>query len=280
MRGGFAGGGRTSSWRHAGGELRLPGQIRLSGRGRSHRSRARVAASRPGRSGLGLHAGRAFFVRSDSWLVSAVPDGLAPQRAVFVNLLEVALNCHLDVRVRLGSSSSSSSQGVLAAWCSVGAESWQAGVIVVQPMAGRRENGASMGRSRGHGAGRCARRNRQTEREPGRRGLYRGDRRAERASGGDHHSWTGGYRRCALILRDPKVCCSPLALSSTTGAFASSSSQGQPVGFGASAALVARAAQRRSSELGDRVFRFLSALRRLEVDGPDGGRTRQWRAPE
>jgi len=79
-----------------------------------------------------------FTVRSDSWLVSAVPDGLTAERAVFVNLLEVALNCHLDVPVRFGDVVVVYGQGVVGSLVAQLARRMAGRVIVVDPIAGRR----------------------------------------------------------------------------------------------------------------------------------------------
>ena len=80
-----------------------------------------------------------FTVRSDSWLVSAVPDGLTAERAVFVNLLEVALNCHLDVPVRFGDVVVVYGQGVVGSLVAQLARRMAGRVIVVDPIAGRGE---------------------------------------------------------------------------------------------------------------------------------------------
>jgi 2-desacetyl-2-hydroxyethyl bacteriochlorophyllide A dehydrogenase len=79
-----------------------------------------------------------FTVRSDSWLVAAVPDGIPPERAVFVNLLEVALNCHLDVPVRFGDVVVVYGQGVVGSLVAQLACRMAGKVIVVDPIAGRR----------------------------------------------------------------------------------------------------------------------------------------------
>ena len=80
-----------------------------------------------------------FTVRSDSWLVAPVPEGLPAERAVFVNLLEVALNCHLDVPVRFGDVVAIYGQGVVGSLVAQLARRMAGRVIVVDPIAGRRE---------------------------------------------------------------------------------------------------------------------------------------------
>ncbi len=79
-----------------------------------------------------------FTVRSDSWLVAPVPEGLTAERAVFVNLLEVALNCHLDIPVRFGDVVVIYGQGVVGSLVAQLARRMAGRVIVVDPIAGRR----------------------------------------------------------------------------------------------------------------------------------------------
>ena len=83
-------------------------------------------------------------MRSDNWLISAVPDGLPAERAVFVNLLEVALNCLLDVPVRFGDCVVVYGQGVVGSLVAQLARRMAGVLIVVDPIAGegkRRSNG-------------------------------------------------------------------------------------------------------------------------------------------
>jgi 2-desacetyl-2-hydroxyethyl bacteriochlorophyllide A dehydrogenase len=80
-----------------------------------------------------------FTVQSEGWLISAVPDGLEPERAVFVNLLEVALNCHLDVPVRFGDCVVIYGQGVVGCLVAQLARRMAGKVIVVDPIASRRD---------------------------------------------------------------------------------------------------------------------------------------------
>jgi threonine dehydrogenase-like Zn-dependent dehydrogenase len=80
-----------------------------------------------------------FTVRSDTWLFSPVPAGLAPERAVFVNLLEVALNCHLDIPVRFGDSVVVYGQGVVGSLVAQLARRMAGRVIVVDPIEVRRK---------------------------------------------------------------------------------------------------------------------------------------------
>jgi 2-desacetyl-2-hydroxyethyl bacteriochlorophyllide A dehydrogenase len=80
-----------------------------------------------------------FTVRSEGWLVAPVPEGLEAERAVFVNLLEVALNCHLDIPVRFGDVVVVYGQGVVGSLVAQLARRAAGRVVVVDPIAGRRE---------------------------------------------------------------------------------------------------------------------------------------------
>src|SRR5439155_19711118 len=86
-----------------------------------------------------------FAVRSDSWVIAPVPDGLSPKRAVFVNLLEVALNCHLDVPVRFGDCVVIYGQGVVGSLAAQLARRASGKLIVVDPIAARREAALAWG---------------------------------------------------------------------------------------------------------------------------------------
>lgn len=86
-----------------------------------------------------------FVVSSSGWLVSRVPPGLAAERAVFVNLLEVALNCHLDVPVRLGDCVVVYGQGVVGSLAAQLARRTAAVVVVVDPIPSRREHALAWG---------------------------------------------------------------------------------------------------------------------------------------
>lgn len=98
------------------------------------------ARFRPGQKIFVRHPHQDLFtVRSDSWLVAPIPEGLPAERAVFVNLLEVALNCHLDVPVRFGDVAVIYGQGVVGSLVAQLARRMAGRVIVVDPIAGRRE---------------------------------------------------------------------------------------------------------------------------------------------
>lgn len=80
-----------------------------------------------------------FTMRSDNWLMMPVPDALEPERAVFVNLLEVALNCNLDVPIRFGENVVVYGQGVVGSLAAQLARRTAGKLIVVDPIAGRRK---------------------------------------------------------------------------------------------------------------------------------------------
>jgi threonine dehydrogenase-like Zn-dependent dehydrogenase len=84
-------------------------------------------------------------MRSDNWLMAAVPDRLDPERASFVNLLEVALNCHLDVPIRFGECVVVYGQGVVGSLAAQLAHRTAGRVIVVDPIANRRETALGWG---------------------------------------------------------------------------------------------------------------------------------------
>lgn len=86
-----------------------------------------------------------FTVRSDSWLVAPVPDGLAAERAVFVNLLEVALTSQLDCPTRFGDCVVIYGQGVVGSLTAQLARRAAGRLIVVDPIAVRREAALAWG---------------------------------------------------------------------------------------------------------------------------------------
>jgi 2-desacetyl-2-hydroxyethyl bacteriochlorophyllide A dehydrogenase len=86
-----------------------------------------------------------FTMRSDNWLMAQVPDGLEPERAVFVNLLEVAVNCMLDVPVRVGDVAVVYGQGVVGSLLAQLARRTAGKLIVVDPFPSRRESALGWG---------------------------------------------------------------------------------------------------------------------------------------
>jgi 2-desacetyl-2-hydroxyethyl bacteriochlorophyllide A dehydrogenase len=79
-----------------------------------------------------------FNVRADPFLLSRVPKELDAERAVFANLLDVALNCMLDVPVRIGDVVVVFGQGTIGAFCAQLARRTAGRVIVVDPIESRR----------------------------------------------------------------------------------------------------------------------------------------------
>ncbi len=97
------------------------------------------ARFKPGRVVFVRHPHQDYFtVRSDTWLFTPVPDGIPPVRAVFVNLLEVALNCHLDIPVRFGDCVVVYGQGVVGSLAAQLARRAAGALIVVDPIEVRR----------------------------------------------------------------------------------------------------------------------------------------------
>jgi 2-desacetyl-2-hydroxyethyl bacteriochlorophyllide A dehydrogenase len=86
-----------------------------------------------------------FTMRNDSILLFHVPDDLPPERAAFANLLDVALNCSLDVPVRHGDSVVVYGQGVVGSFCAQLARRTATTLVVVDAIAGRRENALAWG---------------------------------------------------------------------------------------------------------------------------------------
>lgn len=86
-----------------------------------------------------------FTMRSDNWLMAGVPAGLAPERAVFVNLLEVALTCLLDVPVRFGDCVVVFGQGIVGSLAAQLARRAAGRLIVVDPLEVRRKSALAWG---------------------------------------------------------------------------------------------------------------------------------------
>jgi threonine dehydrogenase-like Zn-dependent dehydrogenase len=86
-----------------------------------------------------------FTMRVDPTLIFRVPDGLEPERAIFANLLDVALNCNLDVPVRHGDCVVVYGQGIVGSLCAQLARRTAGRLLVVDPAPGRRELALSWG---------------------------------------------------------------------------------------------------------------------------------------
>jgi threonine dehydrogenase-like Zn-dependent dehydrogenase len=80
-----------------------------------------------------------FTMRYDSWLIFKVPSHLAPERTIFANLLDVALNCNLDVPIRHGDVVVVFGQGIVGSLIAQLAGRTAGRVVVVDPAAKRRE---------------------------------------------------------------------------------------------------------------------------------------------
>jgi threonine dehydrogenase-like Zn-dependent dehydrogenase len=80
-----------------------------------------------------------FTMRADPILLFQLPSDLAPERAVFANLLDVALNCNLDVPVRHGDCVVVYGQGIVGSLTAQLARRTAGTLIVVDPIAERRE---------------------------------------------------------------------------------------------------------------------------------------------
>jgi threonine dehydrogenase-like Zn-dependent dehydrogenase len=86
-----------------------------------------------------------FTMRADPTLIFRLPDRLSPQRAIFANLLDVALNCNLDVPVRHGDCVVVYGQGIVGSLCAQLVRRTAGRLIVVDPVAPRRELALSWG---------------------------------------------------------------------------------------------------------------------------------------
>lgn len=105
-----------------------------------------AAGLRPGELVFCRHPHQSLFtLESSGFLVSAVPLDMSPERAVFVNLLEVALNATLDVPVRFGDVVVVYGQGVVGSFCAQLARRTAAKVVVVDPIEGRRRRALGLG---------------------------------------------------------------------------------------------------------------------------------------
>lgn len=101
---------------------------------------------RPGELVFCRHPHQSLFTLSTSgFLVSRVPVDLSPERAIFVNLLEVALNASLDVPVRFGDVVVVYGQGVVGSFCAQLAGRSAGKLVVVDPIGTRRARALSLG---------------------------------------------------------------------------------------------------------------------------------------
>ncbi len=86
-----------------------------------------------------------FTMTSEGWLLAGVPEGLAPERAVFMNMLGVALNSQLDVPTRFGECVAVFGQGLVGSFCAQLARRSAGKLIVVDPIQSRREQALKWG---------------------------------------------------------------------------------------------------------------------------------------
>jgi 2-desacetyl-2-hydroxyethyl bacteriochlorophyllide A dehydrogenase len=104
------------------------------------------AGIRPGDLVFARHPHQELFtMRADSALISRIPADLAPERAVFANLLDVALNCQLDVPVRHGDCVAVYGQGTVGSLCAQLARRTAAKLAVIDPIAARRDQAIEWG---------------------------------------------------------------------------------------------------------------------------------------
>jgi 2-desacetyl-2-hydroxyethyl bacteriochlorophyllide A dehydrogenase len=104
------------------------------------------ASFRPGELVFCRHPHQSLFtLESAGSLVARVPSDLSPERAAFVNLLEVGLNAMLDVPVRLGEVVVVYGQGVVGSFCAQLARRTAGTLIVVDPIEARRARALSLG---------------------------------------------------------------------------------------------------------------------------------------
>lgn len=79
-----------------------------------------------------------FVVRDDPALVFPVPPDLPPERAVFANLVDVAVNAVLDVPIRIGDAVVVHDAGIVGSLCAQLAQATAGTVIVVDAAESRR----------------------------------------------------------------------------------------------------------------------------------------------
>jgi 2-desacetyl-2-hydroxyethyl bacteriochlorophyllide A dehydrogenase len=98
------------------------------------------AGHEPGDIVFARHPHQTLFVMSNDpvWLIRvSLPDEI--ERACFINLLDVAVNCMLDVPVRFGDVVVVYGQGVVGSFCAQLARRTAGTVVVVDPIEQRRE---------------------------------------------------------------------------------------------------------------------------------------------
>jgi 2-desacetyl-2-hydroxyethyl bacteriochlorophyllide A dehydrogenase len=86
-----------------------------------------------------------FTMNSETGLLVKIPDGMPPDRAVFLNLLSVALTTQLDVPVRFGDRVVVYGQGIVGSLAAQLARRTAGKLFVVDPIASRRERALGWG---------------------------------------------------------------------------------------------------------------------------------------
>ncbi len=86
-----------------------------------------------------------FTMRDNSTLLFSLPTSLDPERAIFANLLDVALNCNLDIPVRHGDCVVVYGQGIVGSLAAQLAKRTAGTVIAVDPLPNRRDIALSWG---------------------------------------------------------------------------------------------------------------------------------------
>jgi 2-desacetyl-2-hydroxyethyl bacteriochlorophyllide A dehydrogenase len=92
-----------------------------------------------------VRAGGGTFGEATWPLVFKVPDGIAPDMAAFANLYCVALNCVLDVPIRVGDCVAVSGIGVIGTFAASLARRTAGRLILIDPLESRRERSAWIG---------------------------------------------------------------------------------------------------------------------------------------
>jgi threonine dehydrogenase-like Zn-dependent dehydrogenase len=84
------------------------------------------------------HPHQAFFTMTpDSYYVTRIPASLSAERAAFINLLEVALNCLMDTPVHYGDKVAIHGQGIIGLFLTQLVRRTAGAVIVVDPVESR-----------------------------------------------------------------------------------------------------------------------------------------------
>ena len=134
-----------------------------------------------------------FTMRYVDWLIFKIPEVLTPERAIFANLLDVALNCNLDVPIRHGDVVVVYGQGVVGSMCAQLAHRTAGRIVVVDPAANRREFALTWGADAAVEPDGALDAVMELCERPRRGRLDRGQRRAARAAVGDRRHGPGGH---------------------------------------------------------------------------------------